>query len=312
MPNEQRTADVIIIGGGPGGLSAALWCAELGLETVLIERHDELGGQLHLIHNPISNYIGREASNGKEMLSHFRASIEHSGFARLLRTNVSTVDTRTMSVTSDAGEIAAQAIVVATGVRRRRLGIPGELEFSGKGILESGARDLAIVGGKRVLIVGGGDAAFENALILSEVAESVTVVFRKPTSRARNEFQVAAASRTNITLLAETRVANIVGGDSISGVELENLSTGCNWTEPVEAVLIRIGVEPNSEFVRELVACDEHGYIGVDGSCETSVRGIYAIGDVAYPRAPTIGTAAGSGAIAAKAIGSFLDKGKRP
>jgi thioredoxin reductase (NADPH) len=157
------------------------------------------------------------------------------------------------------------------------------------------------VKGKKVLIVGGGDAAFENALILSKFASSVTVAFRKPTPSARREFVDAAALGENIRLLPSTVLDRISGDDVVEVVELTNHS-GEARIEDVDAVLIRIGVVPNSEIVQGIVDLDDCLYIKVDQTGATSVRGIYAVGDVANPCSPTLSTAVGTGATAAKAI----------
>jgi thioredoxin reductase (NADPH) len=302
MAIEEETTDVIIVGGGAAGLSCALWCAELGLTTLLLERDRVFGGQLHLIHNPISNYIGRIASNGTEMLSHFLDSIERSVFTRRLQANVTNIDPLSMTVSMDVGEISAKTIVLATGVRRRKLGVPGEIEFAGKGILESGSRDRESIKGKRVLIVGGGDAAFENALILADGASSVTLVYRGAIPSARVHFQEAASRYRNVEVICDTVVNEVVGTTTVSAVGLENTKTGEKWIEPVDAVLIRIGVDPNSELVRGVVDVDGKQYVKTDDSGMTSQSRIYAIGDIAHPASPTISTAVGTGATVAKVI----------
>ena len=303
----KNTCDVIVVGGGPGGLSAALWCRELGLETVLLEKEPELGGQLRQIFNPIENYLGLRAANGSELLGHFRKFVETSAFAGSLRCKVFKIDGAGRGVTLDDGtELFSRALVIATGVRRRKLGIPGEDEFVGKGIIASGAGNKDLARGKHVLIVGGGDAAIENALILSDVAAGVKVAFRRERSTARSEFLNDVAARDNITLVPNTALKSIGGDAVVSHVELEKVGTQQVRREPVDTVLIRIGVEPNSEMVRDVVELDDRGYILVDSICQTSAAGIFAAGDVANPISPTISTAAGTGATAAKTIYSFL------
>ena len=202
--------------------------------------------------------------------------------------------------------MSARAVIIASGVRRRSLNIPGEREFERRGIIRSGAEDPSVVRGKRVLIVGGGDAALENALILSKHAESVQVAFRRKQPTARQEFVNDAQKNSRITLLPRTIVRSIGGDDIVKFAELECVGTKDVRKEPIDVVLIRIGFEPNSEFIRSLVNCDDGGYIQVDSSCRTSREVIYAVGDVANPVAPTIATAVGTGAIAAKSIFSML------
>ena len=137
-----QTYDLMIIGGGPAGMTALVWAAQLGLKSVLVEGTDRLGGQLHSIYNPISNYPGRETKNGKEMSKYFLRSLEGFEGACRLSTRVVRFDPGTITAATDDGrKIAARSAIIATGVRRRRLGIPGETEFIGKGILESGAKE---------------------------------------------------------------------------------------------------------------------------------------------------------------------------
>jgi thioredoxin reductase (NADPH) len=304
MNSPANQIDVAIIGGGPAGISAALWCSDLGLNSVLIEQEDSLGGQLKRIYNPIDNYLGLRAANGLEMLSHFEKSVGPRNFARRFGIKAASIDFAAMELNLAGAEnekLAFRALIVATGVRRRLLGIRGEIDFRGRGILESGSRDKEKISGKRVLIVGGGDAAFENALILSEFASSVRVAYRRSAPTARRQFLDAAKHRDNIVHLPATNVTAITGDASVKEVDLADVS-GRTRTEPVDAVLIRIGVEPNSELARDVLELDELGYIKVERTGRTNVPRVYAVGDVAHYCSPTLITAVGSGAAAAKAI----------
>ena len=301
---DAKSTDVIIVGGGPAGIAAALWCGELGLKSVLIEGSTRFGGQLHRVYNPIENYPGLRTENGIEMLSNFEASLASRNFVSRIGIKVSAVDTVSMQVRLDASsdEVwSGRAIVLAMGVRRRFLGVPGEAEFVGRGILESGVRDKDQVEGKRVLVVGGGDAAFENAINLSDVAESVAVAFRKGHPSAREDFVKIARQRGNIEFLPGTVVTEISGNSSVEGVVTKNSDGDAKFVS-VDSVLIRIGVEPNSELVRECVAIDGGGYIKVDHTGRTSCENVYAIGDVANENSPTLSTAVGTAASAVKAI----------
>jgi thioredoxin reductase (NADPH) len=303
--------DVIIIGGGAAGLSAALWCDELNLKTLLLEAGAELGGQLLWTYNEIKNHLGIEAKNGREMRDAFVRQAENYNFSIRLKMKVSNVDFNKKSVTLESGEtLFAQALIVATGIKRRKLNVEGEEKFQNKGIIESGKRNQGLVKGKIVTIIGGGDAAFENALILAKVAEKVFVVNRGTDFRARGEFVGKVLENAKIEILTETVVTEFVGNEQIQAVRLKKLKTGETDIFPTQIVLVRIGVAPNTEIFRGKIDLDEQGYIKIDSRCQTSVKGVFGVGDAANPIAPTISSAVGMGAKAAKAAFERIkDKG---
>jgi thioredoxin reductase (NADPH) len=309
MLNQVRTKfDVIIIGGGVAGLSTALWCDELGLSALLLEREAELGGQLLRTYNEIKNYLGREAKNGLELRDVFLKQIENRNFELYLQTQIAQIDLdKKEIVLADQTKFSALAVVIATGLRRRKLNVEGEDEFWGRGIIESGKQNADSVVGQIVLIVGGGDAAFENALILAETASQVTLVHHRKDFRARHEFIEQVTNHPKIEILTETQVQKISGNKRIESVELKNLTTRKTSILPIDALLIRIGVEPNTEKFRGKLELDKNGYIEVNRNCETNLEGVLAVGDAANPLAPTVSGAVGMGATAAKAIFSLLN-----
>jgi thioredoxin reductase (NADPH) len=278
------------------------------LDVILVERGRDIGGQLHRIFAPIENYLGLRASDGSEMLSHFRASAERFGFRRILDADVVSIDAAARRVVFADGIVATyRALIIATGVRRRMLNVDGETEFRGKGVIDSGVRDQAMAKGRRVVIVGGGDAAVENALILGAGAESVTMVHRRDKFTAREEFLASLDKMSNVDIVFNSMVTRIEGDDKVSAVEIEDVVSKTKSSLPADVVLVRIGVEPNSDLVRGVVDLDNAGYIKVDASCRTSVNGLFAAGDVANPVSPTLSTASGMGATAAKAAYLFID-----
>ena len=303
MQTKISGRSVLIIGGGPAGISAAQWCCELGLEATLIESADEFGGQLLRIYNPINNYLGLETANGLELRERFLAAVEPRPFVRRTSSPVTQLNTGDLVATLASGEvIKASAIILATGVRRRKLRVAGEEMFRGKGILESGSREKEQVAGKRVLIAGGGDAAIENALILAERASRVMVVHRRSEFSARKEFLDAARRHPRIEFITGDTIAEIGGIDHVEFVGLQNSYTGKSYKILVDYVLTRIGVEPNSDLVLGKVDMDNREYVLVDSHCRTSVPGVFAAGDVASPVSPTISSAVGQGSAAAKSV----------
>ena len=300
--------DVIIIGAGPAGLSTAFWCDGLGLDTLVLEQAEQVGGQLHRVYNPIENYLGLKARNGEELLVHFTKDLDAAEFDLWTQVEIESVDLKARRISLRSGEeLQTIAIVIATGVRPRELGVPGEKEFIGKGMIESGARDRQLFAGKDVCIVGGGDAAVENALLLAEVCPTVTLVHRGKKLRARREFAERLQPNNRITVFTESVLTRILGKDEVEGVEIQRKEGLKPFQLAVRGVLIRIGVEPNTELFREQIATDEKGYITVNSQHETSVPMVFAVGDASNPIAPTISSATGAGATAAKVIASRLN-----
>jgi len=300
--------DVVIIGAGPAGLSAAFWCDELGLDTLVLEQAEQIGGQLHQVYNPIENYLGLKTRNGEELLAIFAKEVDSAEFDLWTGTNITSVDLKARRISLASGEnLQSIAIVIASGVRPRELGVPGEKEFIGKGVIESGARDRELFAGQDVCVVGGGDAAVENALLLAEVCATVTLVHRGKKLRARREFAERLRPNNRITVFTESVLTRIIGHEQVQAVEIQRKEGLKPFQLAVRGVLIRIGVEPNTELFREQLEMDEKGFIGVNSQQETSVPMVFAVGDVSNPIAPTISGATGAGATAAKVIAARLN-----
>src|ERR1044071_8034375 len=301
--------DVITICAGPAGLSAARWCDELGLDTLVLEQAEEIGGQLLSVHNPIENYLGVRAQNGLELRDLFADQTKDSDFDLWTKVEIDTIDLQAKRVTLKSGEeLQSIAVIIATGLRRRRLGIPGETEFISRGIIESATRDRDQFAGKDVCVIGGGDAAAENALLLAEVCPTVTLVNRARKLRARREFAEQLHTHHCITVFPESNVRRILGNERVEAVEIERASALKPFQMAVQGVVIRIGFEPNTDFVRDQLELNTSGYVSVDSRHETSIENVFAIGDVSNPAAPTIAGAVGAGATAAKVIAARLNR----
>jgi thioredoxin reductase (NADPH) len=300
--------DVIIIGAGPAGLSTAFWCDELGLDTLVLEQAEKIGGQLHRVYNPIENYLGLKTRNGQELLDLFTKDVDSAAFDLWTGAHIASVDLKARRMSLESGEkLQAIAIVIATGVRPRQLGVPGEKEFAGKGMIESGARDRELFAGLDVCVVGGGDAAVENALLLAEVCPTVTLVHRGKKVRARRELAERLQPNNRITVFTESVLTRIIGNEEVQAVEIHRKEGLKPFQLAVRGVLIRIGVEPNTELFREQIETDEKGFIAVSSEQETNEPMVFAVGDVSNPIAPTLSGATGAGATAAKVIAARLN-----
>jgi thioredoxin reductase (NADPH) len=299
--------DVIIIGAGAAGLSAALWCDALGLDTLLLEAATETGGQLLSIHHAIENYLGCRAANGRELRDLFAAQADEAEFDLWTEVEIENVDLQAKRIALRSGEeLQAISIIIATGVRRKVLDIPGEAELRGRGMIESARRDRESFAGMDVCVIGGGDAAVENALLLAEVCPTVTLVHRSKKLRARTELVERLRTNHCVTVFTEATVRRIIGEGAVEGVEIFRRGAIKPFEMAVRGVLVRIGMEPNSELFREQLHMDERGYIITTGEQETSAGNVFAVGDVSNPLAPTINGATGAGATAAKVIASRL------
>lgn len=301
MSHKTNYFDVIIIGGGPAGMSAAIRCAELGIDAILLERGAELGGQLLWTYNAIDNYPPFKAKNGRELRDHFLRRIENVGATYLTNSTVAHADLREKIITLANGEhFSAKSVILATGVRRRLLNVPGEQEFRGKGILESGVKDKEKVRGKTVVIVGGGDAAVENACILREVAKKVVVVHRRNKFTAQRKFVEIAGRAKKVEVFFESKVTEIFGDDKVRSVQVENLVTRETLTLATDAVLIRIGVVPNTELFAAQIDLDHAGFALPTNGIQTNVSDIYVAGDLSDPNDLTVQAAAKGGTESAK------------
>lgn len=300
--------DVLIIGAGPAGISAALWCDELGLDTLVLEQREVTGGQLLSVHGSIENYPGVRANNGREFLERFSEGLSDADVDVWTNVEIAGVDLRLKRVVLKSGEdLQAISLIIATGVRRRELGIPGEKEFAGRGIIESPSRDREVFAGKDVCVIGGGDAAAENALLLAKVCPTVTLVNRRKKLRARPDFVAQLQAEHCITVFPESIVTRILGGVEVEAVEILRRDALQPFQMAVRGVAIRVGVQPNTEMFVGQIQLDDQGYALVTSQQETNVTNVFAIGDVSNPLAPTISGATGAGATAAKVIASRLN-----
>lgn len=299
--------DVVIIGGGPAGISAALWCDDLGLKCCLIESGGSLGGQLLYTYNGVSNYLGLDVEDGAALARRFVRSIANRSVDIRLNTVANSIDVKqNLLTTTDGQQFDYRYLIVATGLGRRKLGIEGEDRLIGRGVLKSGVGEIEKVRGQRVIIIGGGDSAVENAVLLSGVASDVTLIHRGNNLRARREFVDQIDEKDNLAVLLMSEVTGISGDDQIRSVMIRSLTDGSIRSLGVDRLLIRIGYEPKTGFLPTEIALDGRGYVVVDQNGQTSDESIFAVGDVASGAMPTIQTATGTAATVVKSIKSRM------
>ena len=300
------TEQVIIIGSGPAGLTAALYTARAQLEP-LVFVGDTLGGQV-AISSEIENYPGfPEGLTGPELGQLFQKQAERFG-ARLEYDTITGLDlsVRPFKVTAYGGEREAHALIIATGSSPRKLGVPGEEEFAGRGVSYCATCDGFFYTGREIALVGGGDAAVEEAMFLTRFAARVYQVHRRDRLRADRYMQERAFRNEKIEFVWDTVVDEIVGHQVVSGVRLRNVKTGEEHLHPVEGVFVAIGHTPNTEFLGGQVTLDEKGYILTDERRRTNVPGVYAAGDVQDWMYRQIATSVGDGCRAAMEVEKYI------
>ena len=296
--------ELVIVGAGPAGVSAALWARSLGLSTLLLEAGSEPGGQLHHVYFRPENLPGAVAGHGAAMAAAFAADLSTYAIPVRYRAPADALEPEAPAVRMAGGErLAAAAVLIATGARRRRLEVPGERELEGRGVSFSANRDRAGFAGEEMVVVGGGDSAFENALLLAAVGCRVTVVVRG-TPRARAEYHRRVAADRRIEVLQHTRVIAVLGEERVRAVRLAGPRG--EFDLPVSGVVVKVGVVPNTEWCAGALERDAEGFIPVDEQLGTSHPRVWAVGDVTRPPVAGIAVALGHGALAATAIRAAL------
>jgi thioredoxin reductase (NADPH) len=296
----------MIIGGGPGGMSALLWCNSLGLRAMLVERRDELGGQMLSMYHRLVDYPGVSNADGRELRDRFAAQLNDLRLDYRLNCELRSLDLTAMKIDLGDEQFTAGAIILATGARKRRLGVPGEDRLINRGVSYSATGEHQLFAGRDVVVIGGGDSAVENCLILARVCPRVTLIHHSDHFRARSEWLAEAQKNPLITIITGQTVKEIVGAERTQGVVIENILTGERRVIEAEGVFIRVGIAPNTEFLKGMIELDEAGYITVDRRQRTSLPMIYAVGDVTRPVSLSVATAVGHGANAAKDIAQHI------
>ncbi len=302
--NEEY--DVIIVGGGPAGLTAGLYIARARLKNLLIEK-GLFGGQMTTAAH-VSNYPGfPEGINGMELGNLMHQQATKFGL-KTLAADVTGLELqqKLKMVKTSEGNFSARAIIIASGSQRNKLGVPGEEEFIGRGVSYCATCDADFFEGQKVAVVGGGNTAVVEAMHLGKFASEVALIHRRNKLRATQYVQERLFAEPNIKVLWETVVEEIQGEDLVKSLRLRQVKTGQSSTLDVDGIFVSVGFKPNMYFLDNLLQLDDTGAIVTNNELETSVPGIFAAGDVRSKSAQQMITAAGDGATAALYAEDFV------
>lgn len=305
----SKVYDVAIIGGGPAGLAAGLYASRSRMSAIIIEKA-KWGGQAGTTEE-LENYPGSiEMPTGPKLMERMRSQAEAFG-TELVKGDVTGFDlSDKIKVVKLAGgnDISAKTVIIATGAQPMILGAPGELELRGKGVSYCATCDADFFTELEVVVVGGGDAAVEEAIYLTKFAEKVTIVHRRDEFRAAKSIVEKAMNNEKIDIVWNTVVEEIYGDGIVEGVKLKNVKTGEVTDFRTDGVFMFVGTKPISDFAKGVVDMDEKGYIKADEEMRTSVDGIFAAGDVRVKSLRQVITAAADGAIAAVNAEKYIEK----
>ncbi len=299
--------DVIIIGSGPAGWTAAVYATRSNLKTLMISG-SQPGGQLMLT-SDVENYPGfADPILGPELMERMRKQAERLG-TEILVDDVSRVDfiKRPFKVWVREKLFEGETVIIATGASAKWLGLPSEQHLLGRGVSSCAACDGFFFKGKKIVVVGGGDTAMEDALYLAKLVEGVTVVHRRDQLRASKIMQDRAFKNPKIKFVWDSIVEEVLGEAKVSGVRVKNVKTGATSTIPCEGLFVAIGHEPNTGIFKDQVELDRRDYIRLHDRTMTSVPGVFAAGDVDDPRYRQAVTAAGEGCRAAMDAEKYLE-----
>lgn len=302
----ERIYDMIVIGGGPAGYTAALYAARAGLDTVVLEKLSA-GGQMALT-SQIDNYPGfEEGIDGFELGEKMQAGAERFG-ARIELAEVLSVDFTNdiKKLETDSGDFYGKTVVISTGANPRELGVEKEQSLVGRGVNYCAACDGMFYKGKKVAVVGGGNSAVADAMILSRLAEKVTIVHRRDTLRATKVYHDALEKAGNVEFTWDSVVTELLYEEKLTGLNLKNVKTGEESVLECDGVFVSVGRAPVTELFKDVLELDKGGYIVADESTKTSVPGVFAAGDVRTKALRQVVTAVADGAMAAHYAEEYL------
>lgn len=304
--NANHVYDILVIGGGPGGYTAALYAARAGLDVLLLEKLSA-GGQMALSHQ-IDNYPGfEEGIDGFSLGEKMQRQAERFGakteYAQVQRVKL---NKDPKQVETGQGVFYGKAVILATGADHKELGLPQEKALVGRGVAYCAACDGMLYKGKTVVVVGGGDSAAADALLLSRIAKKVILVHRRDTLRATKVYHEPLMNADNVAFYWNSTVTELLHGEKVTGARLRDVQTGQEQTVDCDGVFISVGRKPATGFLEGQLEMDSGGYIVADETTQTGIPGVYAVGDLRTKLLRQVVTAVADGAMAAHMAEAYL------
>ena len=299
--------DVVILGSGPAGLSAAVYAKRAVLDTVVVDKSPISGGQINTTYE-VDNYLGLPGIDGYELAMKFKDHADKYNTEMItaeVRRVIDRGDSKVVEL-SDGTELETRTVIIATGAKHRKLGVPGEEQLTGAGVSYCATCDGAFFRDKTVAVVGGGDVAIEDAIFLARGCKQVYVIHRRDELRGAKILQDALMALPNVTMVWDTVVRLIDGNDRVESLEIEQVKTGETKLLDVDGIFIAVGIEPESEPFLDLGITDESGYIAADETGVTRVPGIFAAGDVRTKQLRQIVNSVSDGANCAVSAEKYL------
>ena len=299
--------DLIIIGAGPAGLSAAVYGIRAGLDLIVIEQTPMGGGQV-IDTSEVDNYLGLPGIGGFELGQKFRQHADALGvvFRSGKVVSIQDGDGEKVVETADGTKYEARALILAGGAQHAKLGVPGEDSFRGQGVSYCATCDGAFFRKRDVAVIGGGDVAVEDAVYLAALCRKVYLIHRRDSLRAAKSLQNKLFSCENVEVLWDSTLQKINGSDLVEGITVRQIRENSERELAVEGVFIAVGMRPNTEAYRQTVACDEGGYLIAGEDCATNIPGIFAAGDIRTKTLRQIVTAVSDGACAVASAEKYL------
>ncbi|MBR5613693.1 MAG: FAD-dependent oxidoreductase [Clostridia bacterium] len=299
--------DIIIIGGGPAGLTAALYALRAEKSVLVLEKSG-LGGQIALS-GKVENFPGVAQMSGSEFADNLSGQVEALGGQIEYETALEIKDGDVKTVVTDFGEYTAKSVIIATGVKNRRLGAAGEDELIGKGVSFCAVCDGTFYKGKTVAVIGGGNTAVEDAEYLADIAQKVYLIHRRDRFRAEERLVKRLEERENVEFILDSVVQEFcIDSQGLSGMEILNVKTGQVSSLKVDGAFVAVGQIPQNDIFKGLIQIDDGGYINAGENCLTNKKGIFVAGDCRNKTVRQLTTAVGDGSVAALAAVSFISE----